>query len=70
MSMELRTHEVIVRARDGTGEEVKAKLVFCPVCMQNMFHIFWIGSEEGHPHFQCVRCDETYCKEGGDCNDG
>ncbi len=51
---------------DKDGNVVPAKVIVCPVCSGDQFHLFVIG--QGHNHLQCSNpvCRETFCQGGCD----
>jgi hypothetical protein len=56
----MKTKEVTVTARDGSGLKVQAALLLCPGCdMEGPFIVYLVAGE--HLHFQCFICEESFC---------
>jgi len=49
---------------DNSGHVVPAKVILCPTCGGDQFHLFVIGT--GHNHLQCANpaCNESFCQGG------
>jgi hypothetical protein len=57
--MPMRTKSVELTC-GATGERVKAELLVCPSCGDDLF-VVYIPAGLNHVHFQCVGCEETFC---------
>jgi hypothetical protein len=56
----MKTQEITVTARDGSGLTVQAELLLCAECGEaGPFFVYAVDGR--HLHFQCSRCTMTFC---------
>jgi hypothetical protein len=51
-------------AVDKDGNKAEIDVVFCPLCQNNTWCIYFI---DGNEHLQCAKCSQTYCAHGSKC---
>lgn len=65
----MKSREITVTARDGSGIEEQADLIVCEVCDGEDWHLYQLKrAAGGHPHIQCTACGTTFCC--GNCDQG
>lgn len=61
----MKTRQIEVEARDGSGDKVPASLIVCPSCGDrpprgDLFLLYYVGD---CLHLQCSDCGETFCNQ-------
>lgn len=62
----MKTRPIVLESKLLPNCKAAARIAVCDTCGSEQFLVLLLYEKDKvHPHFQCARCDSTYCS--GDC---